>query len=577
MNNFTFYIDKSSGTFADTLVAFGWMRVLAELHDKQATSHEIHLRDDGAYFRITCAPITPETLESLRQNPLWPGNAPMIETLKNGETIPAGAYKVEYEVEKERVSTFFSAKNKAQSPDTTVDQPHPHWDIFRAINPASLPGYNKLLSDWWAVRSHQPEVLELLFALFSTPSNDIDGAVAAWKKLDKSAGWGIAALATGQQLYNPEQGKGQNKTKSNGLSIGNMDNFWLLEWLKAIGFYESAQTRTIQGVKDRKSYVIAPRELTYSEHRDIFSVFSESMKVSTTSIKGDAMAALRYTQALLTYFVQPTRQITLGKRGSLKKRLVAGLYAVFYKDLGNAVATMNLAFIGLPGWIDVRSPQDIPLYQAMVEELVKLVSQFDETHSDTTEMLQALRDFISGDTLDALFRFTRAFPAYYMGMRERNKYVYAIHEDILERMITMTEPRYAEILEDEGFKNVAYAIRQSTIIAQYQKSQGSRKYDVRYGLGQELARKSRYKDDFIAALSDFMFKYNAENAQVMEVTKGQRPPYRRSLQMSDIESVVALIDRFPVEVISNLLIAYGYARPSRKDGDAETLDEASNA
>lgn len=104
------------------------------------------------------------------------------------------------------------------------------------------------------------------------------------------------------------------------------------------------------------------------------------MKVSTTSIKGDAMAALRYTRALLTYFAEPTRQITLGKRGNLKKRLVAGLYAAFYKDLGNAVATINLAFIELPGWIEVRAPEDIPVYQTIVAELVKLVQQFDESH-----------------------------------------------------------------------------------------------------------------------------------------------------------------------------------------------------
>lgn len=566
----TFYIDKSTGTFADTLVAFGWMRVLAELHERQDTSHDIHLRDDGAYFTISCTTIAPDTLDGLHRNPLWPGNTVMIETVKNRDTIPTGVMnKVDYESEKERVSAFFSAKGKAQTVDTSVPEPHRHWDIFRAINPASLPGYNGILSDWWTARNAQPEILNLLFQLFSTLPNDLGAAVDTWKGLDKANGWDIKPFSTGQQLYNPDQGKGQNKAKSNGLSVGNLDNFWLLEWLKMVGFYEAAQTRQVQGVKDRKTYVIAPRELTYSEHREIFSAFANSMRVSLTSVKWDALASLRYTEALLNYFSEPARRFTLGNRGSLKKRLVAGLYVAFYKDLGNAVATMNLAFIGLPGWIEVHNPDDIPLFTEMVQELVKLVSQFDESHSETTELLQALRDFVSGDTLDSLFRFTRAFPAYYMGMRERNKYVYAMQEDILERIITMTEPRYAEILDDEGFRNVAYAIRASTVTAQYQKTQGNRKYDVRYGLGQDLARKSRYKDDFITALSEFLFKFNAENAQVMEVTKGQRPPYRRSIQTSDIESVVSLIDQFGPEIIANLLIAYGYARTPRKDDGTE--------
>jgi len=563
----TFYIDKASGTFADVLLAFGWMRLLSEVHFRQNTPDHITLKDEGAHYHITCAPIFRETLETLRHNPVWPGNTPIIITTKNRESIPSGsAYpSVEYEVEKERVSTFFAAKSKAQSADSIPDTPHPHWDIFRAINPAALPGYNGILANWWQARAAQPEIFALLADLFATESNDIAHAITTWKALDKAAGWGIDALSTGQQFYNPDQGKGQNKTKANGISIGNLDNFWLLELLKMIGFYEAGQTRLVQGAKDRKSYVIVPRELTYSEHRDIFNTFSESMRVSTTSIKGDAMASLRYAEALLTYFAAPTRQITLGKRGNLKKRLVAGLYAVFYKDLGNAVATMNLAFIGLPGWIDIRTPDDIPVYQTIVGELMKLVQQFDESHSDAVDMLQSLRDFISGDTLDSLFGFTRAFSSYYMGQRERNKYAYALNEDILERLITMIEPRFADIVENEGFKNIAYAIRRSTISAQYQKTQGNRKYDVRYGLGQELARKSRYKSDFIAALSEFLFKYNAENAQVMETKQG---PYRRSVQTSDIESIITLIDDFGAETVANLLIAYGYARKIR-EADAE--------
>lgn len=156
----------------------------------------------------------------------------------------------------------------------SVEEPHPHWDIFRAINPAALPGYNGNLSDWWKVRDAQPEIFALLFQLFSNSPNDISSAVSTWKMLDKTALWGIDALSTGQQLQ-PNQGKGQNKTKANGISIGNLDNFWLLELLRISGFYEAGQTRLVQGVKDRKSYVIVPRELTYNEHRDIFNTFSD--------------------------------------------------------------------------------------------------------------------------------------------------------------------------------------------------------------------------------------------------------------------------------------------------------------
>ncbi|RMI05154.1 MAG: hypothetical protein D6681_08585 [Calditrichaeota bacterium] len=136
------------------------------------------------------------------------------------------------------------------------------------------------------------------------------------------------------------------------------------------------------------------------------------------------------------------------------------------------------------------------------------------------------------------------------------------------------EPKLSEILDKEkhpGFHNIAYAIRQSTVVAQYRKQQGDRRYDVRYGLGQELARKARYPDQFITALSDFLHKYNAENAQVMETRSG---PYRRSIQVTDIEDIVALVDQYGSELICNLLVAYGYARSgSQAPGEFAPDDE----
>lgn len=135
------------------------------------------------------------------------------------------------------------------------------------------------------------------------------------------------------------------------------------------------------------------------------------------------------------------------------------------------------------------------------------------------------------------------------------------------------DSKLSAILDPEqhpGFQSIAYAIRQSTVVAQYRKKEGDRRYDVRYGLGQELARKSRYPAEFITALSDFLHKYNAENAQVMENRSG---PYRKSLKTSDIDDIVALVDEYGSELICNLLIAYGYARTGKGREEPQPSDE----
>ncbi|MEW6578744.1 MAG: hypothetical protein AB1435_06065 [Chloroflexota bacterium] len=556
-----FYVDKTSQTFADILVAFGLARIVHELLGEQTKGgRNVLIQDRGPYYQLTCTPaLERSTVESHRS--LFPLKA--IVTIKNREKLPADLpsdLMVDYEQERERVNLFFTARRAGGNSSASPEKPNRHWETYKAINAQGGPliGYNSMALDWWAIRQAQPQVLLLLLDLYSATPNDYESAENRWKKLDKEHGWGIKARATCQQLYNPDQGKGQNRAKADALSIGNLDALWLTEWLKAVGFYEAALTRLMRGTKDRKTLVVAPRELTFSESQAIMSGFMDTMQASESATRFDILAALRYARALLKHFsAEPGGLARLLGLQQVKKRVVAGFHAAFYKDLGSSVATMNLSFVALPGWVEVRSREEVDLYIALLSELESFVRQFDEAHSDAFTLLQYLRDFVSGDDLDAFFRFTNAFPAYLIGRREQNKYARQLTTEFIERLVMSTEKRLTRILESQGFQNIAYAIRQSTVTAQYRKKQGDRKYDVRYGLGQELARKARYPESFIAALSDFLHKYNAENAQVMENRSG---PYRRSVKTTDIDEIVALIDEFGSETVANLLIAYGYAR-----------------
>jgi len=121
------------------------------------------------------------------------------------------------------------------------------------------------------------------------------------------------------------------------------------------------------------------------------------------------------------------------------------------------------------------------------------------------------------------------------------------------------EPKLAEIIENEGFRHIAYAIRRSTITPQYLK--GESMYEVRYGLGTNLKRKAAYRDEFINALTEFLQSYNQENAQKFERTKQQM---RENYRENDLDEIVRLVDKFGSEIVCNLLIAYGYARESKE-------------
>jgi hypothetical protein len=580
-----FYVDKANATLADSLIAFGLANIVNELLQAQIGDDDLpHIRilDEGGYYALDCDPTLETATVEQFTGRIEP--APLIITVKNHDQLADVDYlnRVDYEAKKLQRNIFLEFMSKMGKAVTQVPsdqrppEPDSDWDIYRAINPAALPGYNNLLMAWAKTRPAQAEVLWIILELFSTTPNYIVRATKAWKVLDKKYGWEISAAATTLQLYNPDQGKGQNQAKADALSMRNVRNFWLLEFLKAVGLYHAGITRTLRGVKDRKSYVIAPKEIDYAESGGVLQNFKTLTQVGRPSITSDIMAAVNYVRAMLQYAAE--RQSFSLKLFNAKKprNLVTGFYTAFYKDLGNAVAAMNLSFIALPAWIEIRDDHDTQRTREALDEIERLTWTIDETHSDGYRLLNALRDFLSGGDLNQLFDFTSAYTGYYMGRRERNHFAHQLSADLVRSVAVGTEEKLAPIFENEGFKNVAYAIRQSTVTAQYRKKQQDRRYDVRYGLGQELARKSRYPDEFVTALADFVHKYNAENAQVAERFQAmgrEGASFRRNVKTSDIEAVVKLVDTYGAPLIANLLIAYGYARVEQPQQDAEPASD----
>ena len=135
-----------------------------------------------------------------------------------------------------------------------------------------------------------------------------------------------------------------------------------------------------------------------------------------------------------------------------------------------------------------------------------------------------------------------------------------------------------EIFNSKGFLRIADAIRRATVFAQWQRSQfDDRTYEVRYGLGQELMRHARYEKEFLAALSEFLFEYNAETARedekaAREITKynnGKARPLtaqdrkerhlRWMTDEADLKEVAALVKDHGSEVVGSLLVACGYS------------------
>lgn len=595
----TFYIDKTTGTFTDELLTAGFERLLRNMFFRQGeTNPDIIQTDFGHYYQIQVTPGLDEEQLGKETTPFV--LAPILRTVKNSKKLPDlpgdPFYVVDYEAEKEKRSVFFTAYGELEGTlkrayavgdddnfpfDTMPSSPHDRWNIFSLLNAPPMPinGYNQLLAQWLEVgeAGEVGVVCRLLCDLFSRSPNDLETAVTTWKQLAKPHKWKDQASAS--QFFNPSQGKGVNKPQPDGVGLGNMSNFWLLEFLKAVGFYHIAFTGRVKGADDRKTYVPAAGRASLQAREAVREQFKKKMRFSETAVRADILTIIRYVQAFIEQVeaaqsetAGETEKAILALMGKVKRPsdFLRGFHTVFYKNLGSSAATMNISFLNLPSWIEIRQPEDVATFQDILNEQTRIVQQFAENKGEEIDLLQQFRDFIVADNLDPFFEFTTAYSSWLISQGEKSGFPprrFTISN--LRRLILSNQSNLREILDSPGFINIAHAIRESTVRAQYRKNKkNDKRYMVRYGLGRDLVRQSQYPTDFVATLSEFILNYNAENAQVLERYPEERYPqyknkYRWDVQTRDMDEILELIDKHSSDLIAKLLVAYGYASEYR--------------
>jgi len=382
---------------------------------------------------------------------------------------------------------------------------------------------------------------------------------------------------TASQTVNPDQGKGANRPKADALTIHNLDSFWLLEALKFAGCFEAAAHYVVRGSKDRKTYVALPCKLELSTHRKIFNEF-RSQLWPATAVKLDVLATLRYCHVFIEQWEDAQGTATFLPHPD---DYISGFATAYYKDLGNAVATFNLAQLALPQWAPGRL-DDVTTARMLKEafkEYIDILSQLDERFGEEESMLRAFREFLSSQdpAMRAFFDFTGSYAAYLMQrlirqpqLQTRQLTTKNLEVIVMSADTTRSKPM-SPIVQNEGFQNVAEAIRRSTVIPQRRKSKGDSPYEVRYGLADELRRHARYPNKFLQVLSDFAQSYNQENVRI---SVRENKQFRRDVTTDDLKQIIALMDEYDSTTVAHLLITFGYARDSkdRQDLPAPTRD-----
>lgn len=573
MSQKVFYSPKTTGTFADTLAAYGLAAVLSEIVEKSTkrwSGQKVWIRDAGPYYIIELSTeLREEWIEKCDffspAKPIRTRNQPVTEIKDVFDLDAAWEHFREFRELQEKLKKTLKGESTNSELQAQLDEkrPTPEFWTMAFVGERKmqvLQIYNAAILQWHATRKHFTENLKTILKLAATPDADVEAIAKEWSETVPRDG--LKVRFTASQLFNPIQGKGQNRAKADALAMGNLDSFWLVEFLKMVGLWKCMVPRMVRNGNDRKVYVLAPITLTLGAHTSVFQKFAERLW-NDTSVKMDIAASLLYTQVLLEYS-EAGQQDELDFEGRGPEDVVAGLHVATYKQLSRQSYTMmNLGFIGLPRWTgDVKTRQRVQELKEVIEEHLDVIRNIDEERSDGYNLLVRYRDFLSGQQLDAFFDFCVGYSQYLTHeLEQRHFWVKPFTTQNLWRLFMGTEPQFKEIVENEGFRRIAYAIRHSTVIPQYLKDKEGL-YDVRYGLGTELKRKSAYPKEFLVALSDFLHEYDRENAQKME-SKGQQR--RKNVRESDLDEIVRLVDKFGSEVVGNLLVAYGYASESKDD------------
>lgn len=597
-----YFTEKRTGTFADVLAAYGLAAILDEILAQalgRETRRRVWIRDAGPYYKV-------ELPEPMRKS--WVDNCrpfTLVPFVKRQGIEPSTEMPDKWirdlDAERQDYQTFQSLRSRQGCTNNTeIDA-----DIARQIadlTPASnyrvlecigdwkmqatgrtrngFQSYNAIAYLWQQTLSHFDVNIRFILRMCASLDANPDVLAREWaREMGLSS---TQAIVTASQLLNPVQGQGQNHPKANRLDTRkNVDSFWLFEYLKAAGMWICAAPRKVAPAKaqptrqhweraDRKTYVLAPLNITLAAHQAVFETFSARLW-NETAVKMDCIATLLYTDTLLEHS-EAGQYDELDFEGYGPENVVAGFHVAQYKLLSrNAYTAINLAFLGLPIWTDkVRSRQEVLDLRKVIHEHREVIDSIDEGRSDGYNLLLRYRDFLSGQRWNDFFEFAVGYSHYAMSrMAHGQLWVPLFTTTSLRRLIMATKKPLSAIVENPGFQNVAYAIRHSTLIPQDRKARGQDTlYDIRYGLGMDLKRKATVRDDFIAALADFMQNYNQENSQVLEKRKQQK---RRDLRTIDVEEVLRLVDDYGPELVANLLVAYGYAREPREENETGEL------
>ena len=565
----TFRVKKGTRTYSDTIEAFGLANLLNEIQSRAELPHsKLWIEDKGLYYEIIPKPeITIQLINRLTYFPFF-----QYVIREFAETFEEGYfdYPKQRDLKKERQELVqkaykeFAGKDKAPQLKIRLSEIEriyevdkyisPQLDVYsQVITPNNFVGFDKLYRNISSNKDAFPEIVKAILDYYS--GREIELKTKLLNSFDDS----VTAL----QIYNPTTGKGQNKGKASGASAGPVKLNWISETMKISGALTNmlCQLVKVGSSYDMKVVVADFKKTEYNKQKQIALAFKKNIK-GNTPLKVDILNLLIINKQLI--------ENTDEYKDFKAKNILTGLHSTYQKDLGQNKAVVNIAELQTPDFIEFNTEDEAKDWVEFLKEQINIIGSIDEL-GDATQGLIAYRTFLTSSHFPSWAKFIFWYSDHIMSSFSKNKYAIPFRETLLNKFFkntTMSDLKIAEIISNEGFQKVAYAIRKSTVTLQYT-PKDQRKFEIRYGLAQTLRNKSKSATDLAEFVGEFIATFNAETARYAEKTG---TVLRANIRENELSLFYGLLDKYPSKVVGTLLASYGFALTEKEAAKTNSED-----
>lgn len=565
-------IPKSTGTHADVFAAVGLADLLSSLPNAGAVrvlerdgEFEIQLPDPGDGLTTDLIPQTP--------------GYPFLKTNEKVRVPRNARDVVDYKAEKAKAdrnkqARVLQGKGKRKLLDSESQQfmqqeaLREDWRLLQVVNTLRGDEISNKIYDTIVnreVQTFRKEIAAGFHALSHQKSSGLK--------------WPVSTV----QIFTPTAAKGYSRLKPDSTSRNDKTkDQWadpFVEWLKYRGYFRVA-CPFFQGSKAEHVRLLCP--IPHDVSVNVLGSVARALRnvrVYGGPPKMDALAVLTLAELLIRHseeYHDVDAEIFpgLSLHGRSPADAISGVMVTHYQSLGNAKAVSAMSTVALPGWFQIRTRQDADDWLRILSEHRRVTVGLNpgdreippKNNSDEVGLLVAYRRFLErrgGSGIWALIEFIERYGAFVMRangstVNGRVRWTPRFTDEYLRRVLMGTDNHLLEIINDAGFEAVARAVRQATVTSQNKRARQQEVWrEIRYDLLHDIQRTRKVPGDaFVECITQFISRYNYENARRREVTKNSKSA-PANISDEELKSFVGLISRHGAAVVGALLAAYG--------------------